>query len=128
MWDVYTAGFGGERLETDETEPHPSKPGARAGAAVETPETPAHRETGGSEPWTGASPAPAGALEALSWHSYCYRIGMSPRLAWLCSVYHRHVFSVQVGLYTILLFPILYAVGHTKGGSGGGLHCAIVVK
>ena len=37
-------------------------------------------------------------------------------------------FKGQVGLYTMLLLPILYGVWHTKGGWGGGAYCPIVVQ
>jgi len=35
---------------------------------------------------------------------------------------------IRIGLYRILLLPILYMVWHTKGGSGGVVFCAIVMQ
>jgi len=36
--------------------------------------------------------------------------------------------SPRVGLYTILPPPILYGVWHEKGGSVGGVYCAMGVR
>ena len=35
---------------------------------------------------------------------------------------------VEVGLYTILLLPILYGVWHMKEGRGEGIYCANVAQ
>jgi len=53
----------------------------------------------------------------LSIHRYIFIYG---RLTLAEARLTKGAGEARIGLYTILLFPILYGVWHTQGGSGGG--------